>query len=617
MNGFLISCRPKDSKDLNLKLPFTDFKRVNFESLPNNRVIQLSTWGTKDGDVHIANSDDRYFLILSGYFTASKTLGTITDQAKALASIIKSIDHMNPSKSLHEVAKDSFGSFSLVYINADTLKIACLTDQLNSRPIWYSFKSKRNWTFSTHALPVKCTMDSTPYDLGALASLLIYGGPINPTKSVFKSIFSIPSGSILSTNEENALQTAKWYSFSHRPENRLSMSDWVQLGVERFRTAAQRHAASAFNSLIFLSGGVDSRLVACALQDTGIKPTLYTLCDSMNIETRIAKLVANSLNCKHFIFHRDQHYYLDQIQNNMLESGGNYVWTHSHFSTALRSILKQREIDCAMLGDYCETFSKLFCTPEIADFALSSPNSFLKFFDNIRAPLYQPPHKNLSLTLFNKNVRNGIIEHLNLDILDQYEKHLHISTDPLIIADQILRTGSASTLPTFQMFLDVRSVGCERNLFLDRDIYSLLEILPSKIRNQANFAAKIINAFSPKTALIPNSNTLLPIHWPPPLHKSTKFMKPYIGSIKRKLVSNTHKTSGSWPKKDMLYRYDPEWNKYISKLLCNGDLFDNHIFDFDVISKFWSEYNNGRLELSSDIERLISIAEISQIEKLN
>ena len=460
-------------------------------------------------------------------------------------------------------------------------------------------------------------LGSQTYDLGALASFMIYGGPTNPNKSIYKNIFSVPPGSILSTKEDHVLQIDRWYTFRHRPLNASSMSDWIQLGVERFRAAAQRHVSSIADSLIFLSGGVDSRLVACALQDSGVKPILYTLCDSINIETRIAKLVANSLNCEHLIFQRDQHYYLDQIQNNMLESGGSYVWTHSHFAKAYKLILNQRRIGCAMLGDFCETFSKLFCETEITDLALSSTENFIQFFDDLHLPLYRPPHKSLSLTLFKKSAREDAIEKLNLGIADQYERHLQVSSDPLIVADQILRTGSAGTAPTFQMFLDMRSVGCERNLFLDRDIYSLLEILPSKFRNHANLAAKIINAFSPKMALIPNSNTLIPLHWPKFFHKTTKDLKPYIGSLKRKLVSNTHRTSGSWPKKDILYRNDLEWNNCISKLFANDDYFNSQIFDYETIKQFWHEYNIGRIELSTDIERLIGIATIAKIANPN
>jgi hypothetical protein len=270
-----------------------------------------------------------------------------------------------------------------------------------------------------------------------------------------------------------------------------------------------------------------------------------------------------------------------------------------------------------MLGDFCETFSKLFCTTDIAKLALSSEDNFLRFFDQLHLPLYRPPHKDLTLKLFKKDIRSDIIDALHDDIISRYGKYLHISVDPLIVADRIRRTGSAGTAPTFQMFLDVRSIASERNLFLDQDIYSLLEILPSKIRNQAGFAAKIIYEFSPKTSSIPNSNTLIPLHWPKLLHETTKDLKPHVGSLKRKLISNTHKTSGSWPKKDILYSNDPDWNTYISNLIENDGLFDSQIFNYDIIKQFWHEYNNGRIELSTDIERLVAIATLAKIANPN
>ena len=85
-----------------------------------------------------------------------------------------------------------------------------------------------------------------------------------------------------------------------------------------------------------------------------------------------------------------------------------------------------------------------------------------------------------------------------------------------------------ATLPTYCMFLDLRGAAPERNIMFDPGVHELLELLPSRVRNGANLGAKIIGRLTPRAAWVVNSNTLLPLTFPPVAHRASKRCKPIL-----------------------------------------------------------------------------------------
>ena len=174
-----------------------------------------------------------------------------------------------------------------------------------------------------------------------------------------------------------------------------------------------------------------------------------------------------------------------------------------------------------------------------------------------------------------------------------------------------------SSFSAFLMFLDLRGAGPQRTIMFEKDLHDLLVVLPSSIRNQANFGALLIKNLWPAAAKVVNSNTLLPITWPVGMHSVSKKIKPYFGKARRFLFSNSYKTTGSWPKKSMLYFSDCKWRTAFETIIMDGTLYDDTIFNIDEIKNCWGNFLEGDMRLASDIEKLVQIGIGAQIIRGN
>ena len=310
---------------------------------------------------------------------------------------------------------------------------------------------------------------------------------------------------------------------------------------------------------------------------------------------------------------RDNEWYLRGISQAMFNSDSVYSWIHSHFREAYTTLQATHKVDAAILGDFCEAFSKLFVTVPAQRKQCWKTDDFLAEFDNLPLPNYRPANRAATLALFKEDVRSTAIESMQKDIAKRYTDAATVATDPLIVGDYFFRWQRVSCLATFQMFNDVRGAGPERNLMFDKDLHQLLEIMPAKIRAQSNLGSRIVNKIRPKAAWIPNANTLLPLPFPQAAHALSKAMRPKLGKLRRLLFSDTYRTTASWPHLPMLYAGHPAWKKHIEERVFDKRLLQGELFDHKAIEKCWCDFCSGDLSRHADIERLLGLAELSSV----
>jgi hypothetical protein len=362
-----------------------------------------------------------------------------------------------------------------------------------------------------------------------------------------------------------------------------------------------------------LSGGVDSRIAGAALVAAGGKPLFCTIGDANNMEVNIAKHVANALNGKHEVIIRDEEWYLRTIKKAMFSSNGTFSWSHSHFSQAYLLLKEAYGVDAALIGDFCEAFSKICCTVSGKRTMLWTEKEFVDEFDSLPLPNYRPIDRERSLKLLNGDVREKAEHNLKNDISERYAKLQTVSNDPKIVGDLFFRWHMAPSMATFQMFNDLRSAGPERNLMFDKDLHQLLEIMPSIMRTGSNFGARIVNYLHPKAALIPNSNTLLPLMFPMAAHEFAKKAKPMLGKLRRWAFSNTYRTTASWPHLPMLYYNSRKWRESITYMLLDSCSLPEDIFDMKEVQSCWIGFCNGDISRHADVERLFGLSNLFAI----
>ena len=613
MNGFLLQVTA--GKESTLAKPVPEGIYSQPDTLKIFPGICLHTWGNDSGDIHFSLNKNKSILILSGYISEMHGLSNYSNQQDVCDKLRAHLDNNNICDDLTELLPSLYGSFAIAYVRFQENTIYTITDRISSRLLW-EHSGDSGFYLSTHAVSIARSIPKPEYDPAGLGGYLLYSAPIDLSRGLFSEIYCQQEGVIFKRDlNGKCLQKIDWYQFKHRPDNKIDLRSWIEMTSNTFIRAAERVLKTSSKPLIFLSGGVDSRITSAAITAAGGKPVFCTLADSVNIETRVASAVGKLFGFPHEIVMRNEEWYLNQISNSMFQSHGVYTWTHSHFAQAYEKLEQSSGVDSALLGDYCEAFSKAFCSVDEAHHSvLWKEQEFYDLFDELPLPNYRPVNKKSTMGLLQRDFHGEIKQQMENLIKARYQKISNVSEDPTIVGDHFFRWQKASALATFQMFNDLRSAGPEKNLMFDNDLHQLLEIMPASVRFENNLGSKILRHLSPRASFIPNSNTLLPLLFPAFFHKIAQNTKPVLGKIKRKFVSNTYKTTGSWQHLPLLYSKNQNWKKSIeAHLFDSRNFLPPHLFSYPAIEKCWQNYCAGDLALHSDIEKLFGLSVLGSL----
>ncbi|TKB24993.1 hypothetical protein FCL47_15190 [Desulfopila sp. IMCC35006] len=608
-NGFIIEITSDNHSTLcSIKLP--EYPDISSESKKLSKGVTLRTWSAPIGDVNCIKSYAGYYIILNGYISSGPGFQRGKTQIDNCIRIGELFDSERGIDRLKKLVTNLSGSFTITVIDCHNRRVYAATDRVGSRPLWYS-TSGESLLVSSHSVAIAQSRRKVAFSPGGVASFLLYGTQVEPSNCLFQDINKVKEGTFTILSVESTPCVHAYYSFKHSPEKR-HRKEWVEIVANRLVNAADNLIESNQKIGLFLSGGVDSRLILTALISAGIKPVLITLSDSQNIETRVAKKVATYFALPHEIIIRDQDWYLRSLQNAVYESNGVYSWTHAHFREACHKMYQNHGVDTFLVGDLSEAFSKLFSRMPASAVNLWHSREFLRNFNSLMLPLYTPKNKARTLNLLKPEFREAAVHELNKDIVTRFRYLLDCSTDSLIIMDQFFRWQNANCLPTYEMLLDVRSAARERNLMFDLQMHELIEILPSSIRNRSNFGSDLIKKLNPGVAKLINSNTLLPLGWHPSLHRLAQQARPWVGRVSRFMKNKEHRNEGSWPSKAYLYRKAPNWRTKIESIISNQSLFPQEIFEQSKIHNILKSLDDGDVSAQYDLERIVSIGIITE-----
>jgi hypothetical protein len=267
-------------------------------------------------------------------------------------------------------------------------------------------------------------------------------------------------------------------------------------------------------------------------------------------------------------------------------------------------------VDCLIVGDFCEAFSKLLCQVNPPRPQLWSAHDFAQNFDSLLLPLYQPKNRDQLVGLLQSDLRSQAVQQLNSDLESRYGRVKQVTEDPLILGDYFIRWQRADCVPTFQMFQDLRAAGSERNLMYDREMLALLQRLPAGLRNESNFGAELLGYLHPRAARVPNANTMLPLTAPRLFQKAVKSIKPILGRVRRAFIQQKHVTTGSWPDLPRLYLQDKQWREMIMPLLSPPFAFPEESFDLKQVALSRDRFFNGDLAAFTAVNRMLGLSMI-------
>lgn len=599
-----------ESRLLNFRRVFEiqDFQKLYLEiNKRSNEIVSLA-WAWRNSgipDVSITTNGNKEVLLLCGAITEIGNL-------KRNGGGYSAKDVLKVWKEQGESFVGTLnGSWSLLFSNNIEKKVTIFVDRFASRSAWIS-RDKNLWIIGNFPSPI-ATMRKSPinFDAASLFSLFHSTRHI-PGQGLYKEIFPLNAGEKITLERDGRYILSKWWKRVYRPANGISTSEWGHRLGYALRKSAENIKTTAPDLHLFLSGGLDSRIVAAA---TGRPLKAITLCNLPNMETRCATMVAKTIDIEHQVIIRSPYWYLDSLDAAALISSGNNLVAHTHFINPVKEIESRSNGSCFLLGDLLENLNKHYFSVQ--------PKGPFRFCDS-EIPSFLRNHvpgvnKNPArlLNLFQEKIRDGLMGCWEDAVRDSAKLVMDVSDDGRDKADTYLRWVDISVTYTFNMISCIWPFAGERNIFFDNELNDLFLTIPSEVRAGV-IHPWILWHLNKLLVFIPNANNFLPVFAPKSLQELAKRWRPKLGLLRRGILSRfksgpLKETSGSWPLTYELYRKDKRYANRIGGILKDEIAFPDDIFDRNGIQNAWKTFVAGDNQRLLEIDALISFGSLNKL----
>jgi len=558
-------------------------------------------------DVYI-KKDGITLLIMAGAITELGRFDPLLQTQDQAAEIVIELWRKQGEKIIPQIN----GSFSCLFYNQVSRETVLFCDRFASKSVWFG-QENGIWIVGNFPSAIIAAMSQTPKLNPAGLWSLFHAGRQLGSQSLYSNIQALMAGQKAVFAPKKQAVVTSWWQRKYQPEISLSPKKWgCRLG-NAIRNSANRYKKVSKKPHLFLSGGLDSRIVAAALK----KPLkILTLCTNPNAETRIASIVARSLGLEYQIIIRSPYWYLSTTAASALISSGIYLNQHTHFIVPIRSVSSDNLEAAFLLGDLLENFNKHY-------FRIPAEKKIIFTPDTIEDALYAyVPYTIGDVSRIGRHFRKEIkkqIEAKYLNSLREYANSLmEISEDPADRFDTFLRWANVGVTPTYNMITCMWPLAEERNIFFDNELNELSLRIPSNLRGSGILHRWILHHLCSKLTLIPDANTFLPPILPKNIGHLTKRIRPIIGRFQRGLIQKRSdtpvlRTAGSWLFLHEMYRKDRFYREQIENLIFDNRVFPPDLFDLEQIKKTWEAYLAGNLLFHFEIEVLRSFGSLQKM----
>ena len=504
-----------------------------------------------------------------------------------------------------KVLEELNGSFSLAIAEPDG-KLTLAVDRFASRSVWYYRDGTHDLVGNFPAAIASCCATRPALDLAGLWSMLDVGRPV-ANRGLFSGMRSLLGGQLVDISRTAAPETFKWYERRYRPDEGLTASQAGEMIANTLQQSARRYARLCEHPHLFLSGGMDSRLVAAAFP---AELSAVTLCTNPNFESKIAARIAAKLGIDHQIKQRSPYCNLETMDAAALTSGGNYLLGHCHFSIPIVQTIATQPGAEFLLGDMLENFNKHYFS---ADTAAIDNLTGAQIPDFLAANVSQTQKKSARRGMFlRKEIRHKARDEYARVIGELFDSLYSTSDQMADRLDCLLRWEAVSMTYTFNMLLNIRTLGRERNIYFDNDVDDLSLAIPSRLRSTQALHVSALKRMPGRLHRIPDANSFLPPGVPKAIKSAAQRIRPILGATRRMIRRNTASgpvltTSGSWLLTYEMYRNDERYRRFIENILDDGRLFQPDIFDHQAIRSCWRQYLAGNRALHFEVEGLLTL----------
>ena len=230
------------------------------------------------------------------------------------AELINALRNSLYDDKIVDVLRSLNGNFAAI-IN-DNQRIILVVDKVRSIPILYTLKNQRITVSDSGILNNGMLKHFSANKLvqKEMASL----GYISGYQTIVSDIFHVPAGHFVQIDKNRSVRMEKYHSYS-QPKMMINADEFIYESHRIIRKSFDRIIGSLgdYSKIVIpLSGGYDSRLIACLCKEAGIKDVLcFTYGRKDSFEVRISKQVADQLGYEwHFVE------YTEEVWKHCLES---------------------------------------------------------------------------------------------------------------------------------------------------------------------------------------------------------------------------------------------------------------------------------------------------------
>lgn len=225
--------------------------------------------------------------------------GTLLTDSSLLECIVNALQ----SDNLGSILNALNGNFSCVVKNEE--KLYLISDKIRSYPLIFGNKKSGEWLVSDTEEPFMNSSDFIENKNDVSVAEFYSMGFVSGNNTLLAGVQTVDCGEYVEIGKEGSFRTIEYFKYP-RPKKKFIKEQHIESAYKSLESSFARTINSIENNrqiLIPLSGGYDSRLIACLCKKYGLSNVVcYTYGRRNSFEVSVSKKVADALGYEwHFV----------------------------------------------------------------------------------------------------------------------------------------------------------------------------------------------------------------------------------------------------------------------------------------------------------------------------
>ena len=483
-----------------------------------------------------------------------------------------------------EFARYLNGSFITAIYDGKKDRVVIINDRYGFFPLFYSLTPKR-FIFASEIKAI-LTDSSVTHEMNKTAVAEFFTFKFLLTdRTFFNNIkYMLPANVLIYNRAKDQVNLKQYWNLAPRRKQSMSLESYLKEFKKLMEKAIECRVKDREEVGVFLSGGVDSRLIAAFTREIDTPMITFTFGVKGCIQQKIVKEVAERLDVENIFFEIPPDY-IARYANDIVHKGDGLVRIRDcHFIAMLEMIRKK--VSTLLLGTAGGELFGQTLLPRI--FRLKEKEELVNYLFERKTLASSEEFKKVFLNSFYDEVGDEIRQ-------DFYQTFEGIEFDSMVDIAHYWEIVHYLPRYIFQAFQYYNWYVEARHPFLDTDLVDFAFSLPPSFKLKEGFLQKALNFCFPSLSDIPLEHTGVP--------PDSKSIRVLVGKG-RILMLNKLKnvaerlTMGKRPLRPIDYRAYSYWLRtgsrdYVKHILLNPKTLGNGFFRAEYVKRIVGEHMKG------------------------